>query len=67
MTVVIVAIVIITILAAWIATQRSEPAAVTRSTPVSPLDEAERILAQRYARREISAEEYERMLTILKR
>ena len=67
MTVVIIAIVIITILAAWIATQRSEPATITRSTPISPLDEAERILARRYARREITTEEYERMLTILKR
>jgi uncharacterized membrane protein len=33
----------------------------------SPLDEAERILAHRYARREVSAEEYERMLNILRR
>ncbi len=67
MTGVVVAIVIITILAAWIATQRSEPATITRSTPIAPLDEAERILAQRYARRQISAEEYQRMITILKR
>lgn len=36
------------------------------STHVSPLDEAERILARRYAQAEISAEEYKRMLTILR-
>lgn len=37
------------------------------SHPASPLDEAERILARRYARAEISAEEYSRMLAILRR
>ncbi len=35
--------------------------------PTSPLDEAERILARRYARAEITAEEYGRMLAILRR
>jgi len=35
--------------------------------PTSPLDEAERILARRYARAEITAEEYSRMLAILRR
>jgi uncharacterized membrane protein len=33
----------------------------------SPVDEAERILAHRYAKGEITAEEYDRMLTILRR
>ena len=33
----------------------------------SPLDEAERILARRYARGEITAEEYDRMLVIVRR
>lgn len=33
----------------------------------TPLDEAERILARRYARGEISAEEYDRMLAVLRR
>ena len=37
----------------------------TRSS--SPLDEAERILSRRYARGEISFEEYDRMLVILRR
>ena len=37
------------------------------SRPTSPLDEAERILARRYAQAEISAEEYSRMLIILRR
>ena len=36
-----------------------------RST--SPVDEAERVLAHRYAKGEISAEEYDRMLVILRR
>jgi len=35
--------------------------------PTSPLDEAERILARRYAQAEITAEEYSRMLAILRR
>jgi len=35
--------------------------------PRSPLDEAERILARRYAKAEITAEEYGRMLAILRR
>jgi uncharacterized membrane protein len=34
---------------------------------VNALDEAERILAQRYAHGEITAEEYDRMLVILRR
>jgi len=38
-------------------------AGVTRS----PISEAERILSARYARGEISATEYSRMLTILRR
>lgn len=36
------------------------------SHPTSPLDEAERILARRYAKAEITAEEYSRMLAILR-
>ena len=35
--------------------------------PTSPLDEAERILARRYAKGEIAAHEYSRMLVILRR
>jgi len=35
--------------------------------PSSPIDEAERILARRYVRHEITAEEYERMLAVLRR
>jgi uncharacterized membrane protein len=34
---------------------------------VSPFDEAERILSSRYARGQITPEEYERMLTVLRR
>lgn len=35
--------------------------------PSSPLDEAERILAHRYAKGDITPEEYTRMLVILRR
>lgn len=41
--------------------------AMPRRVPASPLDEAERILARRYVRHEITAEEYERMLAVLRR
>lgn len=37
------------------------------SSPASPLDEAERILARRYAKGEITPDEYSRMLSILRR
>lgn len=37
------------------------------SRATSPFDEAERILAQRYAKAEITAEEYGRMLAIIRR
>ena len=44
------------------------PVAITTTGhPTSPLDEAERILARRYAKAEITAEEYSRMLSILRR
>jgi uncharacterized membrane protein len=35
--------------------------------PISPLDEAERILTARYAKGEITLDEYSRMLAILRR
>lgn len=35
--------------------------------PTSPMDEAERILATRYAKGEIGPDEYSRMLSILRR
>jgi uncharacterized membrane protein len=38
--------------------------AVRRGT--SPVDEAERLLARRYAKGQINADEYERMLVILR-
>lgn len=49
--------------------------ALTRPVPVndvgtpsrSPLDEAERILGARYAHGDISADEYQRMLVVLRR
>ena len=42
-----------------------QPVHAARGT--SPVDEAERILAHRYAKGEITAEEYDRMLVILRR
>ena len=43
------------------------PQPVRANRGSSPVDEAERILAQRYAMGEITAEEYDRMLVILRR
>jgi uncharacterized membrane protein len=40
---------------------------VPAKQPVSPMDEAERILARRYAKGEITPEEYDRMMAILGR
>ena len=37
------------------------------SRPTSPVDEAERVLSRRYARGAISADEYHRMMAILRR
>jgi len=39
----------------------------TFSHPASPVDEAERVLSRRYARGTISADEYDRMMAILRR
>lgn len=51
--------------------QRSGQLATAPHTPSirskSPIDEAERILAHRYAKGDITAEEYDRMLSILRR
>jgi uncharacterized membrane protein len=41
-------------------------AVTTLSRPVSPVDEAERVLSRRYARGAISADEYDRMMAILR-
>jgi uncharacterized membrane protein len=43
----------------------TRPAPIVHGT--SPLDEAERILARRYATGEITSDEYDRMLAILRR
>jgi uncharacterized membrane protein len=42
-------------------------AVTTLSRPASPVDEAERVLSRRYARGSISAEEYDKMMAILRR
>lgn len=44
----------------------SELAAIP-SHPTSPMDEAERILADRFAKGEFTPDEYSRMLSILRR
>jgi uncharacterized membrane protein len=41
-------------------------AVTTLSRPASPVDEAERVLSRRYARGAISADEYGRMMAILR-
>ncbi len=41
--------------------------AISPSRPSSPLDEAERILAMRYARGDIRLDEYQRMLVVLRK
>lgn len=45
----------------------ARPMEQVHSVGSSPLDHAERILARRYAAKEITPEEYERMLTVLRR
>jgi uncharacterized membrane protein len=51
--------------------QRSGSFAAVHHAPInrakSPVDEAESILAHRYAKGEVTAEEYDRMLAILRR
>jgi uncharacterized membrane protein len=43
------------------------PHLVRVKQPTSPIDEAERILARRYVKGEITPEEYDRMMAILGR
>jgi len=50
----------------WALTRSNVELASATPAPRSPLDEAERILAARYARGEITPQEYQRMLTILR-
>lgn len=55
------------ILVAWsFSRSRTQVAHDAPRTPRSPLDEAERILAARYAAGSITPQEYRRMLTILR-
>ena len=70
----IVTLAALTGVAAVLIIERTEerPSPVTtcqrsRAIPTSPLDEAERILATRYAKGEITSDEYSRMLSILRR
>jgi uncharacterized membrane protein len=42
-------------------------AVTSLSRPASPVDEAERVLSRRYARGAITADEYSRMIAILRR
>jgi len=50
----------------WTLTRTDIQLASNVSVPRSPLDEAQQILAARYARGEISPQEYQRMLVILR-
>jgi uncharacterized membrane protein len=61
---VVLAILVVTLLASRTPMHRR---GVRVSMPSSPLDHAEKILASRYARHEISAEEYGRMLVVLRK
>jgi uncharacterized membrane protein len=64
-----VLIVAVVAAAAWAVTMRRGRLGValtTLSRPASPVDEAERVLARRYARGSISAQEYRRMTQILR-
>lgn len=71
MTEVILATAIFIVLTIVMIANHVEPAAYMAgrrgSTAPSPVDEAERILARRYARGEIDSEQYRRMLAILRR
>ncbi len=63
-------VVVLTSLAAIVLFSRGHTLAHSAYRPAthvaSPVDEAERIIARRYARGEITAEEYDRMLVILR-
>lgn len=50
----------------WFLTRPDARTAHAPSAPRSPFDEAKRILAARYARGDISPQEYRRMLMILR-
>lgn len=63
----IVAISLTAAVAMAIVERRDNSLATTRPVRgTSPIDEAEYILSQRYAKGEITAEEYDRMLVILR-
>ena len=59
------------VVACVIVGQRTDQLATVHHAPLvrskSPIDEAERILAHRYAKGDVTAEEYDRMLSILRR
>lgn len=65
LTIILVAATAIVVLAILL---KGEPVVIADRIPVahSPLEQAEQILAQRYAREEITAEQYERMLVLLR-
>jgi uncharacterized membrane protein len=61
---------VLAVAALWFATRERNRLAVavtSLSRPASPVDEAERVLSRRYARGSISADEYDRMMAILRR
>ena len=61
---------VLAVAALWFVGRESSRVAVAVTTlarPASPIDEAERVLSRRYARGTINAEEYGRMMAILRR
>jgi uncharacterized membrane protein len=61
---------VLVLAALWVIGRERGRLAVTAtafSRPSSPVDEAERVLSRRYARGAISADEYDRMMAILRR
>ncbi len=62
-----VAAIVVSFAIVAVSSQHVDPYRVRPLADSSPVDHAERILASRYARGLINAEEYERMLVILRR
>jgi uncharacterized membrane protein len=61
---------VLALAALWVVSRERNRLAVavtTLSRPASPVDEAERVLSRRYARGSITADEYDRMMAILRR
>jgi uncharacterized membrane protein len=61
---------VLVLAALWVVSRergRLAVAVTAFSRPASPVDEAERVLSRRYARGAINADEYDKMMAILRR